>query len=117
MKKGEVAAWLDETIGRFGKIDGAANMAGVTGETFGNTSIENLTDDQWDQVMEVNVRGVFNCLRAKLQRMTGEGGSIVNASSAAGTIGVKNGAPYCASKVGALDDSATWFPLICPSTL
>ena len=97
VKSQEVATWLDETIEQFGKLDGAANLAGIVGDSFGNTTVQDMTDQQWDTVMEVNVRGVFNCLRAELQRM--KSGSIVNATSAGGTGGVREGSAYCASKV------------------
>ena len=98
-KANEVASWLDETIKRFGKLDGAANLAGIEGRSMMLMSIAELEDEDWDEVMDVNLRGVFNCLRAELQRMTKDA-SIVNAASIAGQRGVKKGAPYCASKVG-----------------
>lgn len=96
-KSSEVAQWLDESVKAFGPLSGAANLAGVLGKT-GQTGVKDLSDEEWDFVMDVNLRGVFNCLRAELQRM-GEGGSIVSASSVAGLKGYKNGAAYCTSKV------------------
>ena len=93
----EVASWLDECISRFKKIDGAANLAGTIGSSILLKNIAELSDEDFDSVINVNVKGVFNCLRAELQRMQ-RGASIVNAASVAGLIGAKNCAPYCTSK-------------------
>ena len=96
-KPDEVAAWLDETVKEHGKLDGAANIAGVIG-TIGQKDIKELTDEDWDFVMNVNLRGVFNCLRAELQRMDKDA-SIVSMSSIAGLKGYSTGGHYSASKV------------------
>ena len=101
-----VGAWISKTTTHFGQpISGAANMAGVIGKTVAREegAIRNLTDEEFDFVMDVNCRGVFNCLRAQLPAMqTGirgrGGGSIVNASSMAGVVGIALDAPYVASK-------------------
>lgn len=96
-KPAEVNSWLDETIKAFGPLTSAANLAGVLGKS-GQTEVKDLSDEDWDFVMNVNLRGVFNCLRAELQRM-GEGGSIVSTSSVAGLKGLNKGAAYSTSKV------------------
>lgn len=57
-----------------------------------------MTDEDWDSVMDVNLRGVFNCIRAELQRMD-KNASIVSGSSVAGLRGYKTGGPYSTSKV------------------
>ncbi|KAL9016211.1 MAG: hypothetical protein Q9185_006440 [Variospora sp. 1 TL-2023] len=92
----EVSAWLDETIARFGSLDGAANLAGVV-----NSGMHTLTADaeeaEFDFVIGVNLKGVFNCLQAELKRMK-DGGSVVNASSVAGIRGYPTHIAYCASK-------------------
>ena len=96
-KADQVAGWLDETVTELGGLNGAANIAGVIG-TIGHKGIKDLTDEDWDFVMDVNLRGVFNCLRAELQRMD-EGASIVSMSSVAGLKGYSTGGHYSASKV------------------
>ena len=80
-------------------------MAGVVGASIANErgTLQNLTDAEFAFVMNVNCSGVFNCLRAQLPAMqtgtTGRGGgSIVNASSMAGLMGVERNASYVASK-------------------
>lgn len=96
-KADEVKAWLDETVKELGGLHGAANLAGVVGKT-GEKTIQDLTDEDWDFVLDVNLKGVFNCIRAELQRME-SGASIVSASSVAGLKGYGKGAPYSTSKV------------------
>lgn len=97
VKADEVGAWLDETIKELGPLTGAANLAGVLGKT-GMKPIKDLSDEEFDFVMGVNLKGVFNCIRAELQRMDKDA-SIVNASSVAGLKGYANGGAYSTSKV------------------
>lgn len=96
-KGDEVTSWLDETITYFGALHGAANLAGILG-TVGVKKISEMEDEDWDTVMDVNLKGVFNCLRAELQRIE-DGGSIVNAASESGLKGHPRAGAYCASKV------------------
>lgn len=64
----------------------------------GEKAIKDSTDEEWDFVMDVNLRGVFNCMRAELQRMD-KNASIVSASSVVGLRGYGMGGPYSTSKV------------------
>ena len=68
-------------------------------EKMGAEDIVDSEDSTYDFIMDVNLRGVFNCLRAQLKHMK-PGAAIVNASSAAGLIGVAGSAAYTASKHG-----------------
>lgn len=79
----EVDDWLDETIKHLGPLSGAANLAGVLSI---NKQIVDTKDEDWDSIMDVNLKGVFNCVRAELQRMDKDA-SIVSASSVAGLKG------------------------------
>lgn len=96
-KSQEVKAWIEKTIEELGRLDGAANLAGVIGRNGGTKAIKDQDDEEWDFIMNVNARGVFNCLRAELNVMT-SGAAIVNAASVAGKIGMANTAIYVASK-------------------
>lgn len=68
-----VNAWINLVVVDFGRLDGAVNMAGVIRRA---KPITEVTDEDWDGSFAVNVRGVFNCLRAQLRVME-KGGSIV----------------------------------------
>ncbi|ORY03475.1 hypothetical protein BCR34DRAFT_573492 [Clohesyomyces aquaticus] len=99
-------AWVTGTVNHFGQsITGAANLAGVFGRSIGQEigAVRNITDEEFDWVMDVNVKGTLNCLRAELPHMEvgagGRGGSaIVNASSVAGITGGALNGPYTVSK-------------------
>jgi NAD(P)-dependent dehydrogenase (short-subunit alcohol dehydrogenase family) len=105
-KQEDCTKWVKATSDHFGQpLAGAANLAGVIGKSIGQPagSMRNITDDEFDFVMSINVKGVLNCVRAQLPSMktgtAGRGaGSIVNASSGAGLVGVPYNVPYVASK-------------------
>jgi NAD(P)-dependent dehydrogenase (short-subunit alcohol dehydrogenase family) len=92
-----VEAWIATTVGHFGKLDGAANLAGVIGKQSNAVEIADVDDDDWDFVMGVNVTGLRNCLRAQVPQFN-EGAAIVNAASILGVIGAPKNLAYCASK-------------------
>ncbi|KAJ2903839.1 NAD(P)-binding protein [Zalerion maritima] len=95
-----VESWISNTVSHFGcPITGAANLAGVVGKEINIANIEDVTDEDWDFVVDVNLKGVMNCLRAELkQGVLAEGGSIVNAASVAGLTGFVKNSAYVASK-------------------
>lgn len=94
---GQVKAWIDATIAKFGRLDGAANMAGVIGKHHGVRELKDQDDDQWNLIFRVNVTGIMHCMRAEIKHMS-PGGSIVNASSIQGLQGFAKHAAYSASK-------------------
>ncbi|KAH8671591.1 hypothetical protein BX600DRAFT_510256 [Xylariales sp. PMI_506] len=96
-KYDEVEAWIAATVERFGKLDGAANLAGVIPKTIGINTIEDQDFNDWEFVMGVNTTGVMHCLRAQLKVMA-PNGSVVNAASIAGLVGFSKNAAYSASK-------------------
>jgi NAD(P)-dependent dehydrogenase (short-subunit alcohol dehydrogenase family) len=96
-KYDQVDAWTKATIQKFGKLTGAANLAGVIPKSIGVTPLSEQSFDDWEFVMGVNSTGVMHCLRSQLGAIA-DGGSIVNASSIAGTTGRANNAAYSASK-------------------
>lgn len=69
----EVNRWMEAVVAKFGTLDGAANIAGV----FISKSLMSTTEKDWNLMMNVNVFGVFNCLRAQVAHMK-NGGSIVS---------------------------------------
>ncbi|PKB71641.1 MAG: cyclopentanol dehydrogenase [SAR202 cluster bacterium Io17-Chloro-G6] len=91
-------AWqsaVNEAVSRFGKLDILVNNAGI----YRAHIVEETTSSEWDQVMDINAKGVFLGTKYSIPEMrkTG-GGSIVNISSVAGLVGVKQTTAYTASK-------------------
>ncbi|OAA57617.1 3-oxoacyl-[acyl-carrier-protein] reductase [Niveomyces insectorum RCEF 264] len=93
----QVQAWTDATVQRFGRLDGAANMAGVIPKDIGLHTLAEQDLAQWDFVLGVNTTGLMHCLRAQTG-VVADGGSIVNAASIAGVSGRAKNAAYAASK-------------------
>ncbi|KAF5963417.1 hypothetical protein FCOIX_13852 [Fusarium coicis] len=91
-----VNEWIRSTVKQIGQLHGAANIAGVS--VLGQArTLRDATDEDWDHVMDINGKGIFNCLRSQLNNMK-EGGSIVNVASVAGFKAYRGMAPYVASK-------------------
>lgn len=81
---------------RFGGLDVLVNNAGISGA---NKPTDELTEEEWDRVMAVNVKGVFLCTKYAVPLMkAGGGGSIINLSSIYGLVGAADSPPYHASK-------------------
>jgi NAD(P)-dependent dehydrogenase (short-subunit alcohol dehydrogenase family) len=95
----EVDTWITGTIEKLGRLDGAANLAGVIGKTIGLNGVDNCDEEDWDLNISVNLTGMMHCMRAQM-KVIADGGSIVNASSIAGRIGRPLAAAYAASKHG-----------------
>ncbi|KAF2094796.1 oxidoreductase [Rhizodiscina lignyota] len=102
-KSSDVDAWIKATVDKLGRLDGAANLAGVIPKSIGQPSgaIERMDEDDWAFVIDVNLTGVMRCMRAELQVMA-DNGSIVSASSIAGVSGRKFNGAYTASKHGVI---------------
>ncbi|MCJ1298206.1 hypothetical protein MMC08_000995 [Hypocenomyce scalaris] len=95
-KAAEVREWISTTVNQLGKLSGAANLAGVIGKSIGLLGVTDLEDAEWDYIMDVNLKGVFHCLRSELKAIE-DGGSIVNASSIAGVKGFSKYVHFAAS--------------------
>ncbi|MFI8326322.1 SDR family NAD(P)-dependent oxidoreductase [Streptomyces sp. NPDC085529] len=92
----DVRRVVEAAVETFGQLDVAFNNAGWG--TAG-TDLHETEDAVFDQVMDVNVRGLWNCLRHQVPAMLAHGsGSIVNTASAAGVVATGAGAPYVAAK-------------------
>lgn len=96
-QRDQVEAWLDATVEKFGKLHGAANIAGVY-DNMPGTPVQELEDKAWHRIIDINLHGVFFCMRRQLRSLEDEG-SIVNMSSIFGLAGMPNTSAYCASKV------------------
>jgi NAD(P)-dependent dehydrogenase (short-subunit alcohol dehydrogenase family) len=97
----EVEELVDRCIEFYGGLDIACNNAGIEGTPYVPT-VE-YEDEVWDNVMAINLKGVWLCMKAQIRQMLrGGGGSIVNMASVAGLRGVRFGSAYCASKHGVI---------------
>lgn len=90
---------------KYGKIDVLVNNAGITRDSM----TRKMTDDMWDLVIDINLKGVFNLTRyvGPMMEELG-GGSIINISSVVGEFGNIGQANYAASKAGVIGLSKTW---------
>lgn len=96
-REAEVAKVFAEVNSRFSRIDVLVNNAGISGA---NKPTHEVTEAEWDNLMAVNVKGVFFCTKHVIAYMKrgGRGGSIINLSSIYGIVGAGDVPPYHASK-------------------
>jgi 3-oxoacyl-[acyl-carrier protein] reductase len=95
--RADVNRLIGSAVSRFGGVDILVNNAGIG--TFAN--VAEMSDDDWNCVLETNLTGVFFCCSAAIPQMrTRGGGWIINISSLAGKNAFPGGAAYCASKAG-----------------
>src|ERR687894_1002384 len=94
----DVKAALDKAVETFGHLDVAFNNAGVEQPIM---PAANLTEEEWDRIVDVDLRGVFLCMKHEIPLLQQQGGgAIVNTSSGAGVKGFAGQAAYCAAKFG-----------------
>ncbi len=94
----DVEAALDKAVKTFGRLDFAFNNAGVEQPI---TAAADLTEKEWDRIVDINLRSVFLCMKHEIPLLLKQGGgAIVNTSSGAGIKGIAGQAAYCAAKFG-----------------
>ena len=99
-KSADIQSLIQKTIEKFGRLDLAFNNAGVEGQW---KPIIEQSEDDWDSVIDINLKGVWLCLKYEIQQMLKQGsGAIVNMSSVAGLMGAAGAAVYVASKHGVI---------------
>lgn len=100
-----VAALVAAVLARFGRIDCLVNNAGITRDA----RLVKMTDEQFDQVIDVNLKGVYRCAQAVADPMIQQGsGVILNASSVVGLYGNFGQTNYAATKAGVIGFTRTW---------
>jgi 3-oxoacyl-[acyl-carrier protein] reductase len=93
----DVQALFKEILSRFGKVDVLINNAGITRDSL----LMRMSEDDWDNVIRVNLKSVFNCTQIVIRSMLKQrAGSIINISSVVGQIGNPGQSNYSASKAG-----------------
>ncbi|VVB87030.1 L-rhamnose 1-dehydrogenase (NADP(+)) [uncultured archaeon] len=94
----EVEAMVNKTKKVYGRLDCACNIAGIEGVT---ASTVDCTEENWDRTININLKGMWLCMKYEIPQMLKQGGgAIVNMASAAGLIGLQGFPAYCASKGG-----------------
>ena len=98
-KSADVQQMVAFAIKTFGRLDYAVNNAGVEGEF---ASVIDLPEEEWDRVLDINLKGTFLCLKheAKAMLAAGNGGAIVNVGSVNSFLGFPTGSAYVTSKHG-----------------
>ena len=96
----QVKAMVDRTVEAFGSLDAAYNNAGVNSPM---TDTADLTPEEYDRILDIDLRGVWLCMKYELMQMRKQGsGAIVNCSSLGGLVGNPGRAAYHAAKHGVL---------------
>lgn len=99
-KKRDVDAMVKKTIQKFNKIDILVNNAGV----FLMKPFVEMTEKDWDFVLDINLKGLFLCTNAVAKQMVKQkNGKIISIASIAGKVGFMNSSAYCASKAGIIN--------------
>src|SRR6266568_3019327 len=94
----EVEALINKTLATYGRLDCAHNNAGIEGAV---ATTAECTEENWDRIIIINLKGVWLCMKYEIPQMLKQGGgAIVNTASAAGLVGYPRGAAYVASKHG-----------------
>ena len=92
----QVEAMIERAVSTYGRLDAAFNNAGVNSAA---AALLETSDNEFERVMNVNLRGVWNCMKGELRQMMAQGnGAIINCSSIAAKKGSRRGSAYSASK-------------------
>lgn len=110
----EVQAWVDDVVAHYGRVDVLINNAGILRDGMfvrvkDGQLVKQMEEAAWDAVINVNLKGVFNCTQAVTPYMIKQGGGvIVNASSVVGLYGNFGQTNYVATKAGVIGMTKVW---------
>jgi len=109
-----VQEWVDDVVDNFGRVDVLVNNAGITRDGLfvkykDGEVVSQMSEDAFDLVIKVNLKGVFNCAQAVTPQMIKQGGGVIlNASSIVGLYGNFGQTNYAATKFGVIGMTKTW---------
>ncbi len=104
-KRADIDAMVQHAVQKFGRVDVLVNNAGIVADA----QLKKMSDAQFDRVIDVNLKGSYNCARAVVDVMIGQAsGVILNASSIVGLFGNFGQSNYAASKFGVIGLVKTW---------
>jgi 3-oxoacyl-[acyl-carrier protein] reductase len=109
-----VQAWVDDVVDKLGRIDVLINNAGITRDGLfvkykNGELVSQMSEEAFDLVIKVNLKGVFNCAQAVTPQMIEQGGGVIlNASSIVGLYGNFGQTNYAATKFGVIGMTKTW---------
>jgi 3-oxoacyl-[acyl-carrier protein] reductase len=110
----EVQGWIDDVVKEFGRIDVLINNAGVLRDGLfvkvkDGELVKQMSEEDWDLVINVNLKGTFNCAQAVSPTMINQGGGVIlNASSVVGVDGNFGQTNYVATKAGVIGMTKVW---------
>lgn len=96
-KSKEVKEMIDKTLKQFGRLDYACNNAGIEGKL---AVTAEYSEEDWDRVLNINLRGQWLCMKYEIPAILKQGGAIVNVSSILGKVGFAEAPAYTAAKHG-----------------
>lgn len=103
--KESVSQMVESVLSKYGKIDVLVNNAGITRDAM----LVKMTEEAFDQVLSVNLKGVFNCTQAVVPHMVAQGsGKVINTSSVSGVYGNVGQTNYAATKAAVVGMTKTW---------
>ncbi|MEW6503780.1 MAG: 3-oxoacyl-ACP reductase FabG [Chloroflexota bacterium] len=112
--RAEVQSWIEDVVRRFGRVDVLINNAGITRDALfvkvkDGELVKQMEESAFDQVIDINLKGVFNCAQAVAPFMIRQGGGvIINASSVVGLYGNVGQTNYVATKAGVIGMTKVW---------
>ena len=110
----EVRDMVERAVDRFGSVDVLVNNAAIT-HFVSFRDLDGMTEEMWDRILAVNVKGVFFCSRAVVPHMKRQGGGcIVNIASVAGIQAMGSSIAYCASKAAVINMTMAFARTVAP---